>query len=93
MTHVAGSLPEVHVLPVLVVRGVGLLGQPAVRLLTVLQALVGDPGHQGGVGTSGPGRGKEQQPQKCRKQRPSPSLHPGPWVSGDCVNVGWLWSP
>lgn len=58
----------------------GLLGQPAVRLLTVLQALVGDPGHQGGVGTSSPGCGQEQQPQQCGEQRHNPSIHPGPSV-------------
>lgn len=54
----------------------GLLGQPTVWLLTVIQALVGDPGHQGRVGTPSPRCGQEQQPQQCREQRPNPS-HPG----------------
>jgi len=54
-----------------------LLGQPILWLLTVGQALVGDPGHHTGVDTASSLYGQEQQPQQCREQRSSPSLHPG----------------
>lgn len=37
-----------------------LLGQLTVRLLTVLQALVGDPDHHGGVDTLSPWYRQEQ---------------------------------
>lgn len=50
---------------------------PQPSLLTILQALVGDPGDQAGVGPQGSWGGRKQQPQQQRGQDPGRGPHPG----------------